>query len=47
VLLLSSINTAINLMGMPAHFTQIIHGGLVLVAMLLDTLKTHIRARMI
>lgn len=47
VLLLSSINTAINLMGMPAHFTQIIHGGLVLVAMLLDTIKTQIRARMI
>lgn len=47
VLLLSSINTAINLMGMPAHFTQIIHGGLVLIAMLLDTIKTQIRARMI
>jgi len=47
VLLLSSINTAINLMGMPAHFTQIIHGGLVLVAMLLDTIKTQIRLKMI
>lgn len=46
VLLLSSINTAINLMGMPAHFTQIIHGGLVLLAMLLDSVKTQIRARM-
>jgi ribose transport system permease protein len=45
VLLLSSINTAINLMGMPAHFTQIIHGGLVLLAMVLDSMKNQIRAR--
>ncbi len=30
VLLLSSINTAINLMGLPANFTQVIHGLLVL-----------------
>ncbi len=45
VLLLSSINTAINLMGMPAHYTQIIHGGLVLAAVLLDAVKTQIRAR--
>jgi len=35
VLLLSSIQTAINLMGMPAHFTQLIQGGMVLVAVLL------------
>jgi ribose transport system permease protein len=45
VLLLSAINTAINLMGMPAHFTQIIHGGLVLLAMVLDSIKTQIRTR--
>jgi ribose transport system permease protein len=45
VLLLSSINTAINLMNIPAHYTQIIHGALVLAAVLLDTLKTSIRAR--
>lgn len=46
VLLLSSINTAINLMGMPAHYTQIIHGGLVLLAMVLDTVKNQIRTRL-
>ena len=41
VLLLSSIQTAINLMGMPPHYTQMIHGALVLAAVLLDTLKTY------
>jgi ribose transport system permease protein len=46
VLLLSSINTAINLMGLPAHFTQVIHGLLVLAAVLLDTLKQSIRKRL-
>ncbi len=45
VLLLSSINTAINLMGLPAHFTQVIQGVLVLAAVLLDTLKLQIRQR--
>jgi ribose transport system permease protein len=45
VLLLSAINTAINLMNIPAHYTMIIHGALVLAAVLLDTLKTSIRAR--
>ncbi|HET7714231.1 MAG TPA: ABC transporter permease [Bauldia sp.] len=45
VLLLSSIQTAINVMGMPPHFTQMIQGGLVLAAVLLDTAKTHIRRR--
>ncbi len=45
VLLLSSINTAINLMSMPAHYTTIIHGALVLAAVLLDSLKSIIRAR--
>lgn len=43
VLLLSSISTAINVMGMPPHYTQIIRGGLVLAAILLDTVKTSIR----
>ena len=45
VLLLSSIQTAINVMGLPPHFTQMIQGGLVLTAVLLDTLKTTIRKR--
>ena len=45
VLLLSSIQTAINVMGMPPHYTQMIQGGLVLAAVLLDTLKTTIRRR--
>ena len=40
VLLLSSIQTAINLMGLPAHYTQMILGALVLAAVLLDTVKT-------
>jgi ribose transport system permease protein len=43
VLLLSSINTAINLMGLPAHITQVIHGLLVLAAVMLDTFKQTIR----
>ncbi|GLQ53693.1 ABC transporter permease [Devosia nitrariae] len=46
VLLLSSINTAINLMGLPAHYTQVIHGLLVLAAVLLDTFKQTIRKRL-
>ncbi len=46
VLLLAAINTAINLMGMPANFTQVIHGLLVLAAVLLDTLKQTIRQRL-
>ena len=45
VLLLSSIQTAINVMGMPPHYTQMIQGGLVLAAVLLDTLKTTVRRR--
>ncbi|MGL6181102.1 MAG: ABC transporter permease [Aestuariivirga sp.] len=45
VLLLSSIHTAINLMGLPAHFTQVILGLLVLAAVLLDTLKLQIRQK--
>jgi ribose transport system permease protein len=45
VLLLSSIQTAINVMGMPPHYTQMIQGSLVLAAVLLDTLKNTIRRR--
>jgi ribose transport system permease protein len=45
VLLLSSIQTAINVMGMPPHYTQVIQGSLVLAAVLLDTLKNTIRRR--
>ena len=46
VLLLSSINTAINLMGLPANFTQLIHGLLVLAAVLLDASKQTLRQRL-
>jgi ribose transport system permease protein len=46
VLLLSSIQTAINLMGLPAHYTQLILGFLVLAAMLIDTLKLQVRQRL-
>ena len=46
VLLLSSIQTAINLMGLPAHYTQMILGALVLAAVLLDTVKLAVRRRM-
>lgn len=45
VLLLSSIQTAINVMGMPPHYTQMIQGGLVLAAVLLDTMKNTVRRR--
>lgn len=45
VLLLSSIDTAINVMGLPPHFMQVIRGGLVLAAVLLDSFKNVIRAR--
>jgi ribose transport system permease protein len=46
VLLLSSINTAINLMNVSAEYTLVIHGGLVLAAVLLDTFKSTIRQRL-
>ena len=46
VLLLSSIHTAINLMGLPAHYTQVILGALVLAAVLLDTVKHSIKQRL-
>jgi ribose transport system permease protein len=45
VLLLSAIRTAINLLGMPPQYTQMIQGGLVLAAMLLDAIKQSIRLR--
>jgi ribose transport system permease protein len=47
VLLLSSIHTAINLMGLPAHYTQVILGLLVLAAVLLDTVKLQIKQRFV
>ncbi|WP_423066784.1 ABC transporter permease [Devosia sp. CN2-171] len=46
VLLLSSINTAINLLQLPATSTQLIHGLLVLAAVLLDTLKLKLRQKL-
>lgn len=46
VLLLHAIQTAINLMGLPAHYTQMILGGLVLAAVLLDTVKLAIRQKL-
>ncbi|MCC7320222.1 MAG: ABC transporter permease [Rubellimicrobium sp.] len=46
VLLLSSINTAINLLHLPAEYTQVIQGLLVLAAVLLDTLKHSIRKKL-
>lgn len=46
VLLLASIQTAINLMGMPAHYTQMILGAMVLAAVLLDTVKLSIRKKL-
>ena len=47
VLLLYAIHTAINLMGLPAHYTQMILGGLVLAAVLLDTVKLRIREKLL
>src|SRR5690242_9710183 len=46
VLMLSSIHTAINLMGLPAHYTQVILGVLVLAAVLIDTVKLQIRQKL-
>ncbi len=47
VLLLYSIHTAINLMGLPPHYTQMILGGLVLAAVLLDAVKLRIREKLL
>jgi ribose transport system permease protein len=45
VLLLSTIDTAINVMGLDASYMQVIRGGLMLLAVMLDSLKTRIRRR--
>ena len=45
VLLLSTIDTAINVMGLEASYMQVIRGGLMLVAVLLDSVKTSVEAR--
>ena len=45
VLLLSTIDTAINVMGLDASYMQVIRGGLMLVAVLLDSVKTSVEAR--
>lgn len=45
VLLLSTIDTAINVMGLDASYMQVIRGGLMLVAVMLDSLKGQIRRR--
>lgn len=47
VLLLSSIDTAINVMGLDAHYMQVIRGGLMLLAVLLDSAKTTIRRKLL
>jgi ribose transport system permease protein len=45
VLLLSSIDTAINVMGLEPYYMQVLRGGLMLLAVLLDSVKTSIRRR--
>lgn len=45
VLLLSTIDTAINVMGMPPHYMQVVRGSLVLIAVLLDSAKSVIHKR--
>jgi ribose transport system permease protein len=45
VLLLSAIDTAINVMGLEPYYMQVIRGGLMLLAVLLDSAKTAIRRR--
>ena len=45
VLLLSTIDTAINVMGLDASYMQVIRGGLMLLAVLLDSVKTSLRRR--
>ena len=45
VLLLSSIDTAINVMGIEPYYMQVIRGGLMLAAVLLDSLKMQVRRR--
>lgn len=43
VLLLSAIDTAINIMGLDASYMQVIRGGLMLIAVMLDSLKERVR----
>ena len=43
VLLLSAIGTAINIMGIGPYYLQVIRGGLVLLAVLLDSLRRLLR----
>jgi ribose transport system permease protein len=43
VLLLSSISTAINIIGLEPQYMQVIRGGLMLVAVLPDSLKRALR----
>ena len=45
VLLLSAIDTAINVMGLEPYYMQVIRGGLMLLAVLLDSVKTALRRR--
>jgi ribose transport system permease protein len=45
VLLLSTIDTAINVMGVEPYYMQVIRGGLMLLAVLLDSAKNAIRQR--
>jgi ribose transport system permease protein len=45
VLLLSTIDTAINVMGIEPYYMQVIRGGLMLLAVLLDSAKNNIRQR--
>jgi ribose transport system permease protein len=45
VLLLSTIDTAINVMGVEPYYMQVIRGGLMLLAVLLDSAKNNIRQR--
>jgi ribose transport system permease protein len=47
VLLLSAIDTAINVMGLAAYYMQVIRGGLMLLAVLLDSVNTAIRRRLL
>ncbi len=45
VLLLSTIDTTINVIGMEPYYMQVIRGGLMLLAVLLDSAKMQIRKK--
>ena len=47
VLLLGAIDTAINVMGLPPHHTQVIRAGMVLLAVLLDSATSATRRRIL